>query len=684
MTDLHQPKIYSVYHLNLAFSSIEEDERLAVIKRCYDPLLDIAESAAPIGIELTGYSLQAIKALKPDWISRCKSLIKLGRVEIIASGYAQIIAPLVDPMVTHKNLELGQEIYQRILGIQPKIALVNEQSYSPGIVPIYRCAGFEALMMDWADPASYHDDWSPQYRLRPQTLVGEDNQTISVLWSDAMGFQKFQRYAHGEVSLDEYSEYLTRMLSNGAQALPLYTSDAEVFDYRPGRFDTEANLPRSFAEWQRIHLLLKAIAVIPSIDMVLPSAALREIGSQQLRLETAQQPIPVKKQKKYNVLRWGATGRDDLKLNTLCWRILEYAKAHGVRDKAFWFDFLELFASDYRTHITEKRWKKLAEKFKRFHIPLNHTMPLRLLAAKGQQTFLSLVDIHIAIENSPMYQVARKGRFLTFRYNDCFLVLNLNRGLAVQAFGFGDAPLSSLDMGEAIVGTIGHGYYDDIAMGADFYTGHLVYEPVAGPKITDLINVENSVEFALLGDKIQCRFCFESAVGPITKHLVFSGKNQTLEIEYEFDHKFPLHGSLHIGFMTINPEFFDMNSLYYEAKNGGQKAERHYIKANKKQTATVKTINHSASVSRLVSATTGLGLTDGTLVISDGHHKAEMIMKRSDCAGIGMIDCKPIDDTFFMRSFTSLRETDETSRRPALAVLDDYDNPVFKYTLSIS
>jgi hypothetical protein len=39
---------------------------------------------------------------------------------------------------------------------------------------------------------------------------------------------------------------------------------------------------------------------------------------------------------------------------------------------------------------------------------------------------------------------------------------------------------------ESYCGTLPHGYYDDIAFGNDYYTGHLVFESLGKPKVTDL------------------------------------------------------------------------------------------------------------------------------------------------------------------------------------------------------
>ncbi|MBK5939393.1 hypothetical protein [Halochromatium roseum] len=51
-------RLYSFFHLNLAYSAIEED-RPHVIERCYWSLLRLArQRALPFGIELSGYTLE--------------------------------------------------------------------------------------------------------------------------------------------------------------------------------------------------------------------------------------------------------------------------------------------------------------------------------------------------------------------------------------------------------------------------------------------------------------------------------------------------------------------------------------------------------------------------------------------------------------------------------------------------
>ena len=115
------------------------------MRRCYWPLLHTAErTGAPIGIEATGVTLEAVAALDPAWIDQLKRLCAAGSCEFVGSGYAQIIGPLVPAAVNAANLRIGHDTYERLLAFRPAVAFVNEQAYSAGMVPHYLDASYEA------------------------------------------------------------------------------------------------------------------------------------------------------------------------------------------------------------------------------------------------------------------------------------------------------------------------------------------------------------------------------------------------------------------------------------------------------------------------------------------------------------------------------------------------------------
>ena len=84
---------------------------------------------------------------------------------------------MVPSDVNRANLRLGMQHYQAILGSKP-IALVNEQAYSSGVVPLYVEAGYKALIMEWNNPASSHPEWDPELRYFPQLARGVNQVTL--------------------------------------------------------------------------------------------------------------------------------------------------------------------------------------------------------------------------------------------------------------------------------------------------------------------------------------------------------------------------------------------------------------------------------------------------------------------------------------------------------------------------
>ena len=116
--------LYSIFHLNLAYySSIEEELRPEVIRRCYWPLLELTRRLhIPCGIEASGYTLEAIAALDPGWIDELKDLTSMGSCEFVGSGYAQLIGPLVPDEVNRVNQRLGHEVYERLPRISPLVS----------------------------------------------------------------------------------------------------------------------------------------------------------------------------------------------------------------------------------------------------------------------------------------------------------------------------------------------------------------------------------------------------------------------------------------------------------------------------------------------------------------------------------------------------------------------------------
>jgi hypothetical protein len=643
-------QLFSVFHLNIAYSSIEEAQRPDVVRRCYWPLLRVAErTGAPIGIEATGFTLETAAAIDPKWLEALRILVASGQCEFVGSGYAQIIGPLVPAAVNAANLRIGHQVYERLLGFRPRLAFVNEQAYAAGLIQHYLDAGYQALVMEWDNPARAHPEWDPEWRYFPQTASGQHGETIPLIWNKAIAFQQFQRYAHDESSLDEYVAYLAGHAAAGPRALAMYGNDIEVFDFRPGRYRTEEVVAES-GEWARIERLYTALSGDARFALIRPSEALALRGQPQashaLHLESAEDPTPVKKQRKYNITRWAVTGRDDLGINTACWRRYEAIAADAGATEAQWRDLCELWSSDYRTHITDARWAGYQKRLAGVAQP---TPVARAFQARvgGVDRGPERPALHPVRADDPA--VTRDGPLLTLKTAGVTLVLNCRRGLTIHALAFN--ALGS----DPLCGTLKHGFYDDIHWGADFYTGMTVMESPGRPKFTDLNRVEADVRRDAGGDLI-VEGAVPTDMGRIVKTIRVSpdGVDLTYRLEWQ---EVPV-GSLRLGDITLHPHAFDRSTLLYRCANGGVRPETFELDG--------RSVGHGDNVSFLVSASHAIGITDGVVELGDRARTLRIEVDKASAALVGMITYQPVRDSYFCRLSFSAAEVDETRRTTIL------------------
>jgi hypothetical protein len=639
-------RLFSVFHLNLAYSSIEEEQRPEVVRRCYWPLLRLCrEHKFPAGIEASGYTLAEIASIDPGWVKELRHLCSDGLCEFIGSGYAQLIGPLVPPEVNEANLRLGNMVYESLLGHRPRIALVNEQAYSTGLVGHYENAGYRAILMEWDNPASCHDEWETGWRYLPQVAVGEKGAEIQLLWNNSISFQKFQRYAHGDMTLEAYVGYLEKHVAETARAFSLYGNDVEIFDFRPGRYHTEPELAAE-GEWQRIGRLFEELQADNRFLVVRPGEVLRMMkapgAGNRLRLESPGQPIPVKKQGKYNVTRWAVTGRDDLGINTACWRIYEALREGRSGSDADWRELCYLWSSDFRTHITEKRWTRFLERLDRFERRITHGKSARPDDSLDRHVGNGCVAYRGP--RSSDVNVRRQDRYLTVESDLVRVRLDCKRGLAVSAMWFKGTSE------EFLCGTLPHGYYDDIRMGADFYTGHVTMEFPGQAKVTSLNAVEPTIGEEDYGQVI--RGSVNTPLGPIHQEIHVPSGIAQMRIRYELEWETIPAGSLRLGHITLNPAAFDRDTLYFRTHNGGYGEETFPVAGGD--------IDHGSAVSFLVSACNGIGVTGGVVELGDVRRALRVLIDKTESAMIGLVTYRRVGETYFYRVSFSAVEMDET------------------------
>jgi len=657
MKTLEQLSLYAVYHLNIAYSSIEEESRKTVIEKCYWPLLRLVEDFdLPFGIEASGYTLEVIQEIAPLWISKFKELIHNNKCELVGSGYTQMIGPLVPAEVNKHNQKLGLDVYKKLLDIVPNIALVNEQAYSAGMVEHYLDAGYRAIVMEWNNPFKYHPEWGKGCVYLPQRALGTSSKSIPLIWNHSIGFQKFQRYVHGEMDIDEYMEYLAKHLGDSSMVFPVYTNDVEVFDFRPGRYHTEASL-HDEGEWTRIRKLFANIKSDNRFKIIF----LREVldfldapgAGNLISLESPQVPVPVKKQEKYNITRWAITGVDDLGINTLCYQIynslikLEASQttcSSTIED--YWKELCYLWSSDFRTHITGKRWEKYQKRLRKMVKNISELAKESCDKNNEPGLFLNF------IEKNDLPKPVQNGSFLTVETEKLKLRLNCRRGLVIDALYFKDLSETPL------LGTLTHGYYDDIALGADYYSGHTIIEIPGSRRVTDLTPVSPVVTEGVL-DNDSC-YLIKTVVpmmelGEIVKTLCVYKDKPRVDIHYQFNMGHLQLCTFRTGIITVNPESFDKETLFYRTHNGGFQPETFSLGGH-------QNVSHDDPVSALASAKQALGATEGCVELGDEKKSVLIKTTRDVSAVIPMIRYCKVDDTFFCRLMWSVNEIDDTSK----------------------
>lgn len=644
--------LYFVAHLNLSYSSIPEEEHPAVIRDCYWPLVRVVEKyGLPVGIELSGSTLERINEIDCGWVEALKNMCRGGGCEILASGYSQIIGPLVPKRVNEKNIETGLQIYEELLGVRPRIVYVNEQALSGGVVDVYIDADFDAMFMEWNNPySSNKDDWDVEWQYYPQYAISATGRKLATVWNNAISFQKLQRYIHGKITLDAYLEYLESHTGANERYFCMYGNDVEIFDYRPGRFSTEPMMHED-GEWSRMDTLFDRLTSSEGFLFATPGGVLRckenKSAFNSLALCTSAVPLPVKKQNKYNITRWALTGRDDVRNNGRCYELYNTLKTIEEMDGTdgldpCWKELCRLWESDFRTHITDEKYAS----FLRLQGVVEYILRIFLDGGSGgdfrpKRYVDSMPPIdgdHLDSDQDGMVKIAA---------SKVDIVLDCRRGMAIDSLTFKDIG------GDPVIGALHHGFFHDISWGADFYSGHTIIQPINNVKITSL---EPVTVFAKAAGGDTARV-FSSSVktpsGVIYETLRVYNEASKVEIEYVFGLNGLSGASFHTGIMTFLPDAFDEESLYYATHNGGDE-EKFSLKGCD--------FDHTQPVPQsIISAVHCLGATEGVVKIGD---KDKVITIRSEKYPISaqpMIEFRKVDDKFLLRLYYSLGEYDETS-----------------------
>lgn len=612
-------KYFTLFHCNLMFSSIEKEQRKDVINRCYYQFKRYVEHNIKVSIEMTAITLKIVNDLNPEFVVWLKDSIKNNKVEFIGSGYSQIIGPLVPKEINDHNQKIGQKYYKEILDINPHIALVNEMAFSNGLIESYVNNGYSTILTEWNNALS-NLNLNKELQYFPQRIKDANGNVINVVLCDSISFQQFQRYIHGDITITDYSSYIERIRKKSHNGfLSVYSGDAEVFDFRPGRYKNESQIQSN--EWEKIiqlhKFLLDKNEASFFIEELVKEFKNSNLSNKVINLCSVESPIPVKKQRKYNITRWALTGKSDFIINSRCYKLFEAIKLdNDIKD---FEELIYLWSSDFRTHITSKRWKVYLSR-------LNIFQKKVLLPRKIRQQDQS-IECHSKLFDCD----------LEFHSKEIKANLNIEKG-TINHLAF--TTLSR----EPLIGTIKHAFYEDINFAADFYTGHTVIERPAKRKITSLHptsykNKSNNEIFTYNHDKdnsIVTSYSFNN------NELIIN-KDITCNLGYPYIMK--------LYNFTFLPDHWDEKTLYYKVCNGGSYEIFQF---------NFESINQQKITSHLISSHNILGNTNGKLEIGDKNKSIIFETDFSKYSPLPYIDYKNFNNTFFLRLSYSSQEVDET------------------------
>ena len=616
---------YSLFHINTSFSSIERKNLKNVISECYWPLLNLVEkNDYKISIEASGKSLEDINKIDLKWIKKLKELIKNKKCEFIGSGYSQIIGPGVPYEINYKNLVYGNEVYTKLLNYNPKIALINEQAFSNSLIGIYN-KFFKAIIIDHLNHPNFNSD-----NQEPQILTDDKGNSISVIWSNSISFQRFQRYIFGDINLNDYLEYLKNYKK---KFYCIYSSDVEIFDFRPKGSKSER--PLKNGEWAKIDNLFKVFKKDKKNQFVFVHDMLKKVNTKKkVNLTSIINPTIVKKQRKYNINRWLLAGKNNLELNTLCIRAYNTIKDLKNSKKKF-TKLCELWGSDFRTFPTSK-------KLNYFYKNINKLIKNKKI--KKQKNFFEELKISL----KKIKNLHEDDNYIYYKNNNYSIILNKKKGLTIDTFI--DNSVNKLKL----FGTVKQGILNNSLFESDYFSTHYTNLNKSNLKRYSGL-AENKIKFFYKKDFLIFRTSQKiNKQGKCDKEIILNTKKSELIINFKF--KNLISSYTRLNFVTLNPHNFDKKKVFIASNLGGKEKEKFDL--------IDKNFNHGSfveNVGSLVTTNNSVPSSKGEIIIGDNKKELHFSVNQNLSFLIPMIEYEKRKNSYLMRIFFSAKESDETN-----------------------
>jgi hypothetical protein len=303
---------------------------------------------------------------------------------------------------------------------------------------------------------------------------------------------------------------------------------------------------------------------------------------------------------------------------------------------------VELWGSDFRTNTID-------EKFFNFHQLLGwlKTESERFIAEEESGTDSAETLSSSVTGGGVKAEITSTGTLLRVETEEVVAEFLTNKGLAIKRLTFPGVSKCPL------IGTLEHGFYDDMRLGADFFSGHLIHLTKDAVKSTDLVKISEEPAIEEDADSVRVEVKLDIGIGTLWKVYRIYKREPKVELAYRLKVDALAASSLRLGIFTMLPEGFDSGTLWYEAVNGGSAPERFYVKGHE--------VTHDTPATPGVTASACLGATDGIVRVGDKEKSVTIETDKSRLYSVPMVSYADVGNSFFFRLYHSVGEVDDTA-----------------------
>ncbi|HTT72706.1 MAG TPA: glycoside hydrolase family 57 protein [Thermoplasmata archaeon] len=148
-----------------------------IAERCYRPTMDRLLRALEthdefrLSLSVTGTFLEQARLAAPDVIDRLRSLVRTGRVALLAETYYHSLAFLVPPPELATEVDLHRAMLRQEFGVEPTVLRMTELAYSDDLARFAESQRFRGMLAEGWEGALHGEPPTYRYCAAPAPTV---------------------------------------------------------------------------------------------------------------------------------------------------------------------------------------------------------------------------------------------------------------------------------------------------------------------------------------------------------------------------------------------------------------------------------------------------------------------------------------------------------------------------------